>query len=165
MSDETHYTVLGIPETATQGEIERRYRNFIEAYQVLSDSTQRSSYDQMVARQRQQNVPAPAVPLKAAPIPGLSIDNFDKQIPLFTDEEELSGVNPWVAVLIAIFFVGLGYTAFFIVTEVPNRLGKKSGKTFFEVKSKASLKVRIGTPSSVIYRDAHVSTVATRRLH
>ena len=54
MSDDTYYVVLVLPETATQDEIERRRREFMAAYLVLSDSTLRSSYDQMLARQRQQ---------------------------------------------------------------------------------------------------------------
>jgi curved DNA-binding protein CbpA len=66
MSDDTHYTILGITETATQDEINRAYRSFIEAYQVLSDSTQRSSYDQQLVQYRQQNAPAPTTPPKAA---------------------------------------------------------------------------------------------------
>ncbi len=66
MSDGTYYTVLGIPETATKGEIDRAYRSFVEAYQVLSDTTQRSSYDQHLAQQRQQYSPAPAPPPEGA---------------------------------------------------------------------------------------------------
>jgi len=58
MSDDTHYIVLGLPETATKAEIERRCREFIAAYLVLSDSTLRSSYDQLLARQRQQRATA-----------------------------------------------------------------------------------------------------------
>ena len=66
MSDDTYYTILSISETATQDEIDRAYRNFIEAYQVLSDSTQRSSYDQQLVQHRQQNAPAPTTPPKAS---------------------------------------------------------------------------------------------------
>jgi hypothetical protein len=66
MSDHTYYTILGISETATQDEIDRAYRTFIEAYQVLSDSTQRSSYDQQLVQHRQQNAPPPTTPPKAA---------------------------------------------------------------------------------------------------
>jgi curved DNA-binding protein CbpA len=54
MSDDTYYIVLGLPETATQAEIVRRCREFIVAYLVLSDSTLRLSYDQLLTRQRQQ---------------------------------------------------------------------------------------------------------------
>jgi curved DNA-binding protein CbpA len=54
MSDDNHNIVLGLPETATQAEIEQRCREFIAAYLVLSDSTLRSSYDELLARQRQQ---------------------------------------------------------------------------------------------------------------
>jgi hypothetical protein len=53
MSDDTYYIVLGLPET-TQAEVERRRREFIAAYLALSDSTLRSSYDELLARQRQQ---------------------------------------------------------------------------------------------------------------
>jgi curved DNA-binding protein CbpA len=66
MSDDTYYTVLGIPETATQGEIERRYRGVVAAYQVLSDSTQRSSYDQQLALYRLRNAPVLPLPPKAS---------------------------------------------------------------------------------------------------
>jgi curved DNA-binding protein CbpA len=69
MSDETHYTVLGISEAATQDEIDRRYRNLIEAYHVLSDSTQRSSYNQQLAQHRQQNAPASTAPPKTTGTP------------------------------------------------------------------------------------------------
>ena len=81
LSGDTHYVVLGIPETATQDEIKRAYRHLIrrvhpdkfpdaspfwklaveqkskrviEAHDVLSDATQRSFYDQQLARSRQQ---------------------------------------------------------------------------------------------------------------
>ena len=74
MSDETHYTVLGISEAATQDEIDRRYRNLIEAYHVLSDLTQRTSYDQQLAQGCQQNAPSsPAPPKAAATPPALSL--------------------------------------------------------------------------------------------
>ncbi len=69
MSDDTYYTVLGIPETATQGEIERSYRGVVAAYHVLSDSTQRSSYDQQLALYRQRNAAASPSPPKAAANP------------------------------------------------------------------------------------------------
>jgi hypothetical protein len=69
MSDETYYTALGIPETATQDEIDRAHRNFIEAYHVLSDSTQRLSYDQQLAQRRRQNAPAPTAPPEVAAVP------------------------------------------------------------------------------------------------
>src|ERR1019366_1644248 len=66
MSDDTYYTILGISETATQDKIDRAYRNFIEAYQVLSDPTQRSFYDQQLVERRQHNAPAPTTPPRAA---------------------------------------------------------------------------------------------------
>ncbi len=89
MSGDTYYTVLGIPETATQDETKRAYRDLIrrlhpdkfpgaspywklaveekskeiiEAYHALSDSTQRSFYDQQLALYRQQRAPAPPPP-------------------------------------------------------------------------------------------------------
>jgi curved DNA-binding protein CbpA len=69
MSDETHYAVLGISEAATQDEIERRYRECVAAYHVLSDSTQRTSYDQQLAQGCQQNAPSSPAPPKAAATP------------------------------------------------------------------------------------------------
>lgn len=73
MSDQSYYTILGICETATQDEIERAYRNFVEAYHVLSDSIQRSRYDQQLARYRQQDAffLLPTEPPKAAATPPL----------------------------------------------------------------------------------------------
>lgn len=47
--DETYYSVLGIPETATQDQIEQAFRKRSEAYGVLSNPTQHSSYDQRLA--------------------------------------------------------------------------------------------------------------------
>ena len=73
MSDESYYTILGISETATQDEIDRAYRNFIEAYHVLSDSIQRLRYDQQLAQYRQKDAfyLLPTEPPKAAATPPL----------------------------------------------------------------------------------------------
>ena len=96
-SGATHYTVLGLSETATEYEIKRAYRRLIrqihpdkfanaspgwklasekesrelnEAYYVLSDSTQRSSYDQYLAQHRQQHdPPQPTQPIAAKTSP------------------------------------------------------------------------------------------------
>jgi curved DNA-binding protein CbpA len=65
MPDATYYTVLGLSETATQNDIDRAFRSFVEAYEVLSDSAQRSSYDQQLARHRQQQASDPTAPSKA----------------------------------------------------------------------------------------------------
>jgi curved DNA-binding protein CbpA len=89
----TWYTILGLPETATQYEIKRAYRRLIkethpdrfpdsspcrrleneirsielnEAYSVLSDPVRRSSYDRKLAWNRQPQVPAPPRPLTTA---------------------------------------------------------------------------------------------------
>lgn len=89
----TYYTILGLPETATQYEIKRAYRRLIkqthpdtfsnsspcrrleneirsieliEAYSVLSDPGQRSSYDRKLAWYCQPQVPAPPGPLTTA---------------------------------------------------------------------------------------------------
>lgn len=72
MSDKTYYTVLGISENASQDEIDRAYRSSIEAYEVLSDSTQRSSYDRQLAQGRQQNARTPS--------PLLSSEVFSKRM-------------------------------------------------------------------------------------
>ena len=85
MSAETYYFVLGISETATQDDIERRYREFIAAYRVLWDPAQRSSYDQQLAQRPQQTPFATPVPPNAAvtsPRPSLLLPperwNMDK---------------------------------------------------------------------------------------
>ncbi len=77
MSDESYYAILGISETASQDEIERAYRNFTEAYHVLSDSIQRSYYDQQLARRREQDAFSliPTEPPKAAAAPPLPSHN------------------------------------------------------------------------------------------
>jgi curved DNA-binding protein CbpA len=97
ISGDTHYTVLGISETATEYEIKRAYRRLIrqihpdkfanaspfwklasekksreliEAYYVLSDSAQRASYDQYLAQKRQQHhPPLPPQPIAAKTSP------------------------------------------------------------------------------------------------
>jgi curved DNA-binding protein CbpA len=86
MSDGTYYTVLGISDTVTQDEIDRAYRSLIEAYRVLSDSTQRSSYDQQLALHRQQYTPTPTAPPKAALTCPLYPEVFSKQIGCSVDE-------------------------------------------------------------------------------
>jgi curved DNA-binding protein CbpA len=96
MTGDTHYLVLGIPETATLAEIKHAYRalmrqihpdrfpnaspywklsveerskKVIEAYCVVSDSTQRSSYDQQLAqyRRRYASAPQPKSPTTTPP--------------------------------------------------------------------------------------------------
>jgi curved DNA-binding protein CbpA len=96
MSDETYYTVLGISETATQDEIDRAYQNFIEAYHVLSDSTQRSSYDQQLTERQRQKPPAPIGPPEVAPTYRFSRDVLSKRIGCSVDEakELLAGRLP-----------------------------------------------------------------------
>jgi curved DNA-binding protein CbpA len=88
MSDETYYTVLGISETATQDEIDRAYQNSIEAYHVLSDPTQRSSYDRQLAEHQRQKLPALTEPPEAAPTFSFSRDVLSQRIGCSVDEAE-----------------------------------------------------------------------------
>lgn len=139
MSDDTYYTVLGIPETATQDEIKRAYRKLIrrvhpdkfpdaslewkltieeksreiiEAYHVLSDSTQRSSYDQQLAHYRQQNVPAPRTrgPKAATTPPPHSYTSPQNPRP---QPQAGMGVPNWGAVAVILVVVAFWYAASF----------------------------------------------------
>ena len=90
MSGETYYTVLGISKTATQDEIERAHRNFVEAYHVLSDPTQRSSYDQQLAQYGSQNAAfRPPPPPKAATTSPLRPLRFANNRLTYTDQNTL----------------------------------------------------------------------------
>ena len=80
MRDETYYTILGLSETATQEEIDRAFRSCVEAYEVLSDSPQRSSYDLQLAEHRQQQAPVPTAPSKTVPPCPLYPEVFSKYI-------------------------------------------------------------------------------------
>jgi DnaJ-class molecular chaperone len=86
MSDDTHYAVLGVSETATELDIRSAYRNLLkkihpdtvatlspdlkrlaegatkditEAYSVLSDTNKRHQYDQTLAERRRNAVGHP----------------------------------------------------------------------------------------------------------
>ncbi len=80
MSDGTYYAVLGLSETATQDEIDQAFRSFVEAYELLSDPAQRSSYDQQLAQHRQQQAPAPTTPSKVVPPCPLYPEVFSKYV-------------------------------------------------------------------------------------
>jgi curved DNA-binding protein CbpA len=127
VSDETYYTALGVSETATQDEIDRAYRNFIEAHHVLSDSTQRSSYDQQLAQHRQQRTPAsPKAATTPTPLsvnlqfssgcdgldyPEGSYCLFPRYSSRPADErfEEEPIRNPWAVVASILILIGLWY--------------------------------------------------------
>jgi hypothetical protein len=95
MSDETYYTVLNVPETASLTEVKAAYRNLIkevhpdtlstlspylrrlaedkakeiiEAYSVLSNSAKRREYDRQLGEYRRQSTP-PTPPPSTAPPP------------------------------------------------------------------------------------------------
>jgi len=138
MGDKTYYTVLGISETASQDEIDRAYRSSIEAYHVLSDSIQRSFYDQQLAQSRRQNAPAPS--------PLLSCEVFSKRMGCSVDEArdllagrlsitpalaqklqselgasvefwmsqpfEADSPGPFAGMAVILFFIGIGYAVF-----------------------------------------------------
>ena len=138
MSDKTYYTVLGISETASQDEIDRAHRRSIEAYRVLSDSTQRSFYDQQLAQGRRQNARTPS--------PLLSSEVFSKRMECSVDEAkdllagrlpitpalarklqselgasvefwmsqpfEADSPGPVAGMTVILFFIGIGYAVF-----------------------------------------------------
>lgn len=112
MSDDTYYTVLRIPETATQGEIERRHREFIAAYHVLSDSTQRLSYDQQLAQQGcQQNAPFSPAPPKAAATPPAPEDTSTPN----SRPQHGEGGFPWGAWVAILLLFAYWYPVFVVV--------------------------------------------------
>src|SRR5450755_378543 len=105
MSDDTYYAVLGIPESATQAQIKAAYRDLIrqvhpdsvpnaspywkraaeerskelnEAYHVLIDPDQRSSYDEQLARYRRKAV---SVPPSSPPEVKVTPPHWDSQPP------------------------------------------------------------------------------------
>jgi curved DNA-binding protein CbpA len=126
MSDETYYTALGVSETATQDDIDRTYRNFIEAYRVLSDSVQRSSYDQQLGQHRQHTPASPKAATTPTPLsanlefssgcdgleyakgsycrfPRYSSPPADKRF----EEEPIR--NPWAVMASILMLIGLWY--------------------------------------------------------
>ena len=106
MSDCTYYTVLGLPETATQSEIERKYRELNTAYLVLSDLTLRSTYDQLLAQHRKQR--ASVTPRSRS---SYEPEHSDLQLRPQTDE---SGLN-WGALAIIVLLFGFWYRFFIFV--------------------------------------------------
>lgn len=102
MSKETHYTVLGIAETATGAEIKQAYRSLLkkihpdtvstlseetrrhaeeatrelnEAYSVLSDAGQRAEYDYFLAEQRKTSGTTPGMAASQSSVTNSSTSN------------------------------------------------------------------------------------------
>lgn len=100
MSADTYYTVLGIPETATQDKIQQAYRDFVQAFGVLSDSAQRLTYDQQLAQRRKQD--AAATPQLLSTPPPLLLDRGQSRASGLPIIESISQPNwgVWAVLLI-----------------------------------------------------------------
>jgi curved DNA-binding protein CbpA len=119
MRDGTYYTVLRVSETATQDEIDRAFRSFVEAYEVLSNSTQRSSYDQQLAQHRQQQAPAPTARSRTVPPCPLYPEVLSKHIGCSVQEAKdfLAGRLPITPSLAREFQSAFGFSVEFWMSQ------------------------------------------------
>jgi curved DNA-binding protein CbpA len=152
MRGDTYYAVLGIPETATRDEIKRAYRRLIrrvhpdkfpdaspywklaveqnsrkviEAYYVLSDSTERSIYDKQLARYRQKQACAPTpVPhprTATTPAPRSYTSPLNPQPQTDAGQVEPNGFAMWlrsITIAAALLLMLLSFVLWLVIPDV-----------------------------------------------
>jgi curved DNA-binding protein CbpA len=140
----THYSALGVSETATQTEIKRAYRallkkihpdtvvtlspelrriaegvtrEIVEAYSVLSDPNRRSEYDRELAERRRESRSSQTAPSSPR---GQAVSTRASGVPDARTRRSLN--NPTKAVILLVLLALLAYWIFELSHEVEDLL-------------------------------------------